>query len=72
MTDTIRVFVNASAVDLPVGADVRSAVHAFDPTLADRVGSGDVLVTDARGIELAPGARLAAGAILRVIVSARR
>ncbi len=72
MSDSIRVFVNASPVDLPAGADVAQAVRAFDATLEPRVAAGAAYVTDGRGIEIDPSARLNAGAILRVVVRARR
>lgn len=72
MSDTIRVFVNASAVDLPTGADVAQAVRAFDATLEPSIASGAAYVTDGRGIEIDPAAPLAAGTILRVVVRARR
>lgn len=72
MSATIRVFVNAGAVDLPAGADVAAAVQAFDPALAGRVASGGAYVTDGRGIQVSTGASLSAGAILRVVLSARR
>ncbi len=72
MIDTIRVFVNATAVDVPVGSDVRTAVQTFDPSLAERLTSDAVSVVDARGIVTPLDTRLSAGAILRVIVSARR
>jgi hypothetical protein len=72
MSATIRVFVNASAVDLPAGAEVGQALRAFDPALERDVASGVAFVTDGRGIEIDPSARLASGAILRVAVRARR
>jgi hypothetical protein len=72
MSDTIRVFVNASVVDLPAGADVVEAVRAFDPALGRQIVSGAAYVTDGRGIEIDPAAPLASGAILRVGVRARR
>jgi hypothetical protein len=72
MSDTIRVFVNASAVDLPAGADVGEAVRAFDPALESQVVSGTAYVTDGRGIEIDPSSRLESGAILRVGARARR
>jgi hypothetical protein len=72
MSDTIRVFVNASAVDLPAGSDVGQALRAFDGALERQVVSGAAYVTDGRGIEIDPSARLASGAILRVAVRARR
>jgi hypothetical protein len=72
MNDTIRVFVNGGALDLPAGADVSSAVRAFDPALEPQIAAGTAYVTDGRGIEISPAAVLAGGAILRVIVRARR
>lgn len=72
MSDTIRVFINTSAVDLPAGADVSQAVRAFDAALEASIAQGAAFVTDGRGIEIDPASRLASGAILRVIVRARR
>jgi hypothetical protein len=68
----IRVFVNATPVDVEPGADVREAVRTCDPALEASVTSGAAYVTDARGIELPLDVRLAAGAILRVVVRARK
>lgn len=72
MGDTIRVFVNATAVDLPAGAGVRDAVRAFDAAMEASVAEGAAYVTDGRGIEIDPAARLSSGAILRVILRSRR
>lgn len=72
MNDTIRVFVNAGTVDLPPRADVRAAVRAFDPALEEKLEAGAAYVTDGRGIEISSESPLAAGAILRVVVRARR
>ena len=71
MSNPIRVFVNAAAVDLPAGATVADAVRAADPSLVGRVASGAAYVTDGRGIEVDSSAPLASGAILRVVVRAR-
>ena len=68
----MRVFVNAAAVDVSPGTDVRGALAAHDPALVPRVSDGRALVTDARGIALALDAPLSAGSILRVVVRARR
>jgi hypothetical protein len=68
----IRVFVNATPVDVEPGADVRDALRACDPALEASVTSGVAYVTDARGIEIPLDVRLTAGAILRVVVSARK
>ena len=68
----MRVFVNASPIDVEAGTDVRGAVAAHDPALAAKLSAGAAYVTDARGIELAGDAPLEAGSIMRVVVSARR
>ena len=72
MTDTIRVFVNASALTLPIGANVGEAVSAYDPSLLGRLADGAAYVTDGRGIPIDPTTALSSGAILRVIVRAQR
>jgi hypothetical protein len=68
----MRVFINATPVDVNPGTDVRGAVRAHDAALEAKVVSGAAYVTDARGIEMPADAALAAGSILRVVVSARR
>jgi hypothetical protein len=68
----MRIFVNAVSLDVPAGADVRSAVETLDADLAGRLAAGTAFVTDARGIEVPLDAGLVEGAILRVVVSARR
>jgi hypothetical protein len=72
MGGTIRVFVNTSMVDLPAGADVGQAVHAYNPELAASVAGGAAYVTDGRGIEVDRSTPLTSGDILRIVVRARR
>jgi hypothetical protein len=72
MTAPLRVFINGASVDVAAGSDVDAALRSHDPALAERVAAGGAIVTDARGIELGPDQRLAAGSILRVVVKARR
>jgi hypothetical protein len=72
VSDPIRVYVNERPVDLPRGADVRAAVAASDPALGEALAHGRAHVADGRGIRVDPAAPLTAGAILRVVVSARR
>ncbi|HMH56892.1 MAG TPA: hypothetical protein VK535_11580 [Gemmatimonadales bacterium] len=71
MSDALRVFVNAGAVDLPAGAVVADAVRAADSSLLDKIAGGTAYVTDGRGIEIDPSTPLESGAILRVVVRAR-
>lgn len=68
----MRIFLNALPLDLAPGATVGDAVAAHDPGMAAQVTAGRARVTDARGIDLPLDAPLAAGSILRVLVSARR
>lgn len=68
----MRIFLNALPLDLAPGATVREAIEAYDAAMADQVAAGRARVTDARGIDLPLDAPLAAGSILRVLVSARR
>ena len=72
MTGLIRVFVNATPVDLDPGSDVRAALLRHDPAMAASADAGTALVTDARGITLPLDAPLAGGSILRVVVRSRR
>ena len=71
MTEPVLVFVNERAVRVPPGATAADAVAAMDPALADRLRDGAAYVTDGRGIRLPPGEAVNAGAIVRVVVSAR-
>ncbi len=72
MTAPLRVFINGAPVDVEVGTDVRGALHVHDAELEARYAAGAVYVTDARGIEMDGSERLAAGAIMRVVLRARR
>jgi hypothetical protein len=67
---TLRVFVNAVALELPSGSSALDAVAAFDATEAGGVRDGVRLITDSRGLPLDPATVMSAGSILRV-VSAR-
>jgi len=68
----VRVFVNATPVDVAAGTDVRGAIRAHDPALEASAAAGAALITDARGIEVPLDGVLAAGSILRVVARARR
>ena len=68
--ETLRAFVNGTALSLPRGATVLDAVRAFDPAVADAVSAGTRAVTDSRGLPTPFDAPLAGGSVFR-IVSAR-
>ena len=67
MSAAFRVFVNERAIEVSPGADVLTAVGAFDAELAARVRAKQAYVTDARGIRMASDVLLGPGAILRVL-----
>jgi adenosine deaminase len=69
----MRVFVNDKPVDVPRGAAVRDAVTAADAGLARLLETGDAYVTDAAGRAIDAGDPVGeAGAVFRVVVTARR
>ena len=68
----LRVFVNAIALDLPVGSDALAAVRAFDASEASAVSAGLRVITDSRGLPLEPSTVMSAGSILRVISARAR
>ncbi|HET8712296.1 MAG TPA: adenosine deaminase [Gemmatimonadales bacterium] len=68
----MRVFINDKAVDVPRGASVRDAVAQADDGLARLLDSA-AYVTDAAGRPIDAGDEVGeAGAVFRVVVSARR
>ena len=68
----MRVFINDKAVDVPRGARVRDAVAEADDGLARLLGSA-AYVTDAAGRRVDESDAVAeAGAVFRVVVSAKR
>lgn len=72
MSELIPVFVNDRAVQMAAECVLADAIAAADAELARAVRDGTARVTDGRGIALDPGAAVYSGAILRVVVSARR
>jgi hypothetical protein len=67
----MRVFVNERGVDLPPGATALDAAHAFGAAEGAAVAAGTRMLTDSRGLPVAPESEAYAGAIYRV-VGARR
>jgi hypothetical protein len=72
MPQDIRVYVNERGCTLPAGARVRDALEATTPDLLAALSSGEVLVTDGRGLPVALEAPLSGGMILRAVRSSRR
>ena len=69
---TIPVFVNDQCVAVARGTTGQGAAIAADPSLAEALGDGRTHLTDGRGIRIDPAVILGAGAIIRVVKSARR
>jgi hypothetical protein len=69
---SIRVFVNARAIDVPAGSTAIDAVRAWQSDAADAVTAGERIITDSRGLPIGGDAPASAGSIFRVITSRER
>jgi len=67
MTQTVRVFVNASPVDVPAGSSALECVRIWNVEEGKAVDEGRRVITDSRGLPIEGGTRVAAGAIFRTI-----
>ena len=72
MTDFIRVFVNATGVDVRPGSTALDAVRAFDAAAAEQVAGAARLITDSRGLPIDPSTPMSAGSILRLVAKRDR
>jgi hypothetical protein len=64
---TVRVFINARGVDVPVGSSAVDAVRLADAAEADAVAAGLRAISDSRGLPVASETPVYAGGIYRVI-----
>ncbi len=71
-SELLTAFVNERAVRVPRGAPLAAAVRARDPELLASLEHGSAYLTDGRGIRVGADDPVTAGAIIRVVVSARR
>ncbi len=69
MSTTIRVYVNAQALDLRRGATVEDALREWNGEEAAAVARGDRTVTDSRGLPASLDDAVVPGSILRVVGS---
>lgn len=65
--DSLRVFIDAHAIEVPRGASALDAVTVFDPAAAAALRSGDKILTDSRGLPFDAAAEVQSGAIFRLI-----
>ena len=68
----VRVFVNAAGVDVPAGASVLDAIRHWNAGEASAVSRGERVITDSRGLPIAPDVRVSAGSIFRLIPVRKR
>ena len=64
---TLRVYVDAHAVDVPHSAVVIDALEIANPDLARAIRDGECRVTDNRGLPIGPDTPLHGGFIMRVL-----
>lgn len=68
----VRVFVNASGVEVPSGSSALDAVRAWNADAASEVTAGARLITDSRGLPIDSGTPMPAGSILRLVANRGR
>jgi hypothetical protein len=64
---TLRVFVNATAVDVHAGATALDCVRQWNPDEADQIAGGQRIITDSRGLPIAAESPARAGSIYRTL-----
>jgi len=67
VSETVRVYINARAVEVDASATALQAVEAWDATQAEAVRNGDRMITDSRGIATANDTPVQNGAIFRIV-----
>ena len=67
MSETVRVYINARAVEVDASATALQAVEAWDPAQAEAVRNGDRMITDSRGIATPNDTPVQTGAIFRIV-----
>ena len=67
MSEKVRIYINAKAVDVDATATALEAVEAWDEIQAAAVRSGERMITDSRGIVTANSTPVHNGAIFRIV-----
>lgn len=68
---TCPVFVNEQRLTVVPGTSIRDVLRLADPAWVDALDLGRARLTDGRGIPLDPAEPAAAGAIIRIVISAK-
>jgi hypothetical protein len=69
MTRSLRVFVNATPVDVREGATALDCVRQWKGEEADAILGGQRLITDSRGLPIDAGSIARAGSIYRTVTN---
>jgi hypothetical protein len=67
MSEKVRIYINAKAVEVDAAATALEAVEAWDELQAAAVRSGERMITDSRGIVTANNTPVHSGAIFRIV-----
>jgi hypothetical protein len=67
MSEKVRIYINAKAVEVDAAATALEAVEAWDEIQAAAVRSGERMITDSRGIVTANSTPVHNGAIFRIV-----
>jgi hypothetical protein len=67
VTDTVRVYINAKAVDVEATQTALDAVERWDPVQATAIRNGERVITDSRGIIADNATPVHNGAIFRIV-----
>jgi hypothetical protein len=68
----VRVFVNATGIDVPAGSSALDAVRRWSDAEAEAVARGERVITDSRGLPIDAQSRVSAGTIFRLIPARQR
>jgi len=67
VTGTVRIYINANAVEVPSSATAIEAVAAWNPVEAGAIKDGERMITDSRGLRADPQSPVHNGAIFRIV-----
>jgi hypothetical protein len=67
MSEKVRIYINAKAIDVDPSSTALEAVEAWDEIQAAAVRSGERLITDSRGIVTANNTPVHNGSIFRIV-----
>jgi hypothetical protein len=67
MSETVRVYINASPVEVDATATALDAIERWDSSQAAAVRNGERLITDSRGIVTGNATPVHNGAIFRIV-----